>query len=86
MPSNFRQRLRPPFFEKPCVLAPPDGPTVIFRVYRSLMALPYPGVTAYASLGECERDVLVHPVFLVQPVFVARLPEIIAFVTGNKEK
>jgi hypothetical protein len=53
---------------------------------RSLMVLPYQGVTAYASLGECERDVLIHPVFLVQPVFVARLLEIIAFVTGNEEK
>jgi len=75
-----------PIFREALRAGPPDVPTVIFRVYRSLMVLPYPGVTAYASLGECERDVLVHPVFLVQPVFVARLPEIIAFVTGNKEK
>jgi hypothetical protein len=58
--------------------SPPDVPAVIFRVYRSLMVLPFQGVTAYASLGECERDVLVHPVFLVLPVFVARLPAIIA--------
>jgi deazaflavin-dependent oxidoreductase (nitroreductase family) len=45
---------------------PPGVPAVIFRVYRALMVLPYLGVTENSSLGEFEREVLTHPVFLVQ--------------------
>jgi len=41
---------------------------VIFRVYRSLQVLPYLNVTENSSLAEFEREVLAHPVFLVQPV------------------
>jgi hypothetical protein len=39
---------------------------VIFRVYRALFVLPYLNVTENASLEEFEREVLTHPVFLVQ--------------------
>jgi deazaflavin-dependent oxidoreductase (nitroreductase family) len=46
---------------------PPGVPAVVFRVYRSLMVLPYLGVTEHSSLEEFEREVLTHPVFLVQP-------------------
>ncbi len=45
---------------------PPGIPAVIFRVYRALSVLPYLGVTENASLEEFEREVLTHPVFLVQ--------------------
>jgi len=45
---------------------PPGVPTVIFRVYRALLVLPYLGVTEHSSLEEFEREVLTHPVFLVQ--------------------
>ena len=45
---------------------PPGVPAVIFRVYRALFVLPYLGVTENASLEEFEREVLTHPVFLVQ--------------------
>ncbi len=45
---------------------PPGVPAVIFRVYRSLQVLPYLGVTENSSLEEFEREVLTHPVFLVQ--------------------
>ena len=45
---------------------PPGVPAVIFRVYRALLVLPYLGVTENASLEEFEREVLTHPVFLVQ--------------------
>lgn len=45
---------------------PPGVPAVIFRVYRSLLVLPYLGVTEHSSLEEFEREVLTHPVFLVQ--------------------
>ena len=46
---------------------PPGIPAVIFRVYRALFVLPYLGVTEESSLEEFEREVLTHPVFLVQP-------------------
>ncbi len=46
---------------------PPGVPAVIFRVYRALLVLPYLGVTENSSLEEFEREVLTHPVFLVQP-------------------
>ncbi len=45
---------------------PPGIPTVIFRAYRALFVLPYLGVTENASLEDFEREVLTHPVFLVQ--------------------
>jgi deazaflavin-dependent oxidoreductase (nitroreductase family) len=45
---------------------PPGVPAVIFRVYRALQVLPYLDVTENASLEEFEREVLTHPVFLVQ--------------------
>jgi deazaflavin-dependent oxidoreductase (nitroreductase family) len=45
---------------------PPGAPAVIFRVYRALFVLPYLDVTENASLEEFEREVLTHPVFLVQ--------------------
>ena len=45
---------------------PPGIPAVIFRVYRALLVLPYLGVTENSSLEEFEREVLTHPVFLVQ--------------------
>jgi deazaflavin-dependent oxidoreductase (nitroreductase family) len=56
--SIFREALRS---------GPPGVPAVVFRVYRSLMVHPYLGVTEHSSLEECEREVLAHPVFLVQP-------------------
>jgi deazaflavin-dependent oxidoreductase (nitroreductase family) len=46
---------------------PPGIPAVIFRVFRSLLVLPYLNVTEHSSLEEFEREVLVHPVFLLQP-------------------
>lgn len=39
---------------------------MIFRVYRALQVLPYLNVTEHSSLEECEREVLTHPVFLIQ--------------------
>jgi deazaflavin-dependent oxidoreductase (nitroreductase family) len=45
---------------------PPGIPTPIFRMYRSLFVLPYLNVTANSSLEEFEREVLTHPVFLLQ--------------------
>jgi hypothetical protein len=47
---------------------PPGIPAVIFRVYRALFVLPYLGGTENASLEKFEREVLTHPVFLVQSV------------------
>ena len=46
---------------------PPGVPAVIFRVYRALLVLPYLNVTENASLEDFEREVLTHPVFLLQP-------------------
>ncbi len=45
---------------------PPGIPTVIFRRYRARSVLPYLDVTENSSLEEFEREVLTHPVFLVQ--------------------
>lgn len=45
---------------------PPGIPALIFRVYRALMVLPYLNVTEHSSLEEFEREVLTHPVLLVQ--------------------
>jgi hypothetical protein len=40
---------------------------LIFRVYRSLLVLPYLNITKNSSLEDFEREVLAHPVFLLQP-------------------
>jgi deazaflavin-dependent oxidoreductase (nitroreductase family) len=45
---------------------PPGIPSAIFRGYRSLFVLPYLNVTVDSSLEEFEREVLTHPVFLLQ--------------------
>jgi hypothetical protein len=45
---------------------PPGIPAVITRWYRDLFVLPYLGVTENASLEEFEREVQIHPVFLIQ--------------------
>jgi deazaflavin-dependent oxidoreductase (nitroreductase family) len=56
-----------PFFQAALRSGPPGIPAVIFRMYRSLWVLPYLNVTEHASLEEFEREVLTHPVFLLQP-------------------
>jgi hypothetical protein len=55
-----------PIFRAALRSGPPGIPAVIFRLYRSLWVLPYLGVTEHSSLEEFEREVLTHPVFLVQ--------------------
>jgi hypothetical protein len=45
---------------------PPGIPDVLIRVYRSNFVLPYLNVTVESSLEEFEREVLTHPVFLLQ--------------------
>jgi len=45
---------------------PPGIPAVITRWYRDLFVLPYLGVTENVSLEEFEREVQIHPVFLIQ--------------------
>lgn len=45
----------------------PDGiPAALVRGYRYLFVLPYLNVTANSSPEEFEREVLTHPVFLLQ--------------------
>jgi uncharacterized membrane protein YphA (DoxX/SURF4 family) len=56
-----------PIFRAAPRSGPPGIPAVIFRLYRSLWVLPYLGVAEHSSLEEFEREVLTHPVFLVQP-------------------
>ena len=56
-----------PIFREAVRSGPPGIPAAIFRVYRSLFVLPYLNVTANSSLEEFEREVLTHPVFLLQP-------------------
>ena len=55
-----------PIFREAVRSGPPGIPTALIRVYRSLFVLPYLNVTANASLEEFEREVLTHPVFLLQ--------------------
>ncbi len=55
-----------PIFRAALRSGPPGIPAVIFRLYRSLWVLPYLNVTEHSSLEEFEREVLTHPVFLVQ--------------------
>ncbi len=57
-----------PIFRESVRSGPPGIPTAIFRGYRSLFVLPYLNVTANSSLEEYEREVLTHPVFLLQSV------------------
>src|SRR6266699_3753084 len=55
-----------PIFREAVRSGPPGIPSAIFRGYRSLFVLPYLNVTANSSLEEFEREVLTHPVFLLQ--------------------
>jgi deazaflavin-dependent oxidoreductase (nitroreductase family) len=55
-----------PIFREAVRSGPPGIPAVIIRVYRSRFVLPYLNVTVDSSLEEYEREVLTHPVFLVQ--------------------
>ncbi len=56
-----------PIFQQ-AVRSGPDGiPTALVRGYRYLFVLPYLNVTENSSLEEFEREVLTHPVFLLQP-------------------
>jgi deazaflavin-dependent oxidoreductase (nitroreductase family) len=55
-----------PIFREAVRSGPPGIPDVIIRVYRSLFVLPYLNVSVDSSLEEYEREVLTHPVFLLQ--------------------
>ncbi len=55
-----------PIFRESVRSGPPGIPAAIFRVYRYLFVLPYLNVTVDSSLEEFEREVLTHPVFLLQ--------------------
>jgi len=55
-----------PVFRELVRSGPPGIPAMIFRVYRALFVLPYLDVTENASLEDFEREVLTHPVFLLQ--------------------
>src|SRR5438552_3973892 len=55
-----------PIFREAVLSGPHGIPAVIIRVYRSLFVLPYLNITVDSSLEEFEREVLTHPVFLVQ--------------------
>ncbi len=57
-----------PVFRDALRSGPPGIPAVIFRVYRALFVVPYLGGTENSSLEEFEREVLTHPVFLLEPV------------------
>ncbi len=56
-----------PIFREAVRSGPPGIPTVVIRWYRNLFVLPYLNVTVDSSLEEFEREVLTHPVFLLQP-------------------
>jgi len=55
-----------PIFREAVRTGPPGIPTVVIRLYRNLFVLPYLNVTVDSSLEEFEREVLTHPVFLLQ--------------------
>jgi deazaflavin-dependent oxidoreductase (nitroreductase family) len=55
-----------PIFREAVRSGPPGIPAAIFRGYRYLFVLPYLNVTVNSSLEEFEREVLTHPVFLLQ--------------------
>jgi deazaflavin-dependent oxidoreductase (nitroreductase family) len=57
-----------PIFREAVRSGPPGIPAAIFRGYRSLFVLPYLNVNTNSSLEEYEREVLTHPVFLLQSV------------------
>ena len=55
-----------PIFRDALRSGPPGIPDVVIRWYRNLFVLPYLNVTMDSSLEEFEREVLTHPVFLLQ--------------------
>jgi deazaflavin-dependent oxidoreductase (nitroreductase family) len=55
-----------PIFRDAVRSGPPHIPAVVIRVYRSLFVLPYLNVTVDSPIEEYEREVLTHPVFLIQ--------------------
>jgi len=55
-----------PIFRESVRSGPPGIPAAIFRGYRYFLVLPYLNVTVDSSLEEFEREVLTHPVFLLQ--------------------
>ena len=55
-----------PIFREAVRSGPPGIPAAIFFVYRYLFVLPYLNITVNSSLEEFEREVLTHPVFLLQ--------------------
>jgi len=55
-----------PIFREAMRSGPPGIPAWLIRMYRSLFVLPYLNVIENSSLEEFEREVLTHPVFLLQ--------------------
>ena len=55
-----------PIFRGAVRSGPPGIPDPIFRGYRAFFVLPYLNITMDSSLEEFEREVLTHPVFLLQ--------------------
>jgi deazaflavin-dependent oxidoreductase (nitroreductase family) len=55
-----------PIFREAVRSGPPGIPAVVIRVYRSFFVLPYLNITMDSTLEEFEREVLTHPVFLLQ--------------------
>jgi deazaflavin-dependent oxidoreductase (nitroreductase family) len=55
-----------PILREAVCSGPPGIPTAIIRVYRSLFVLPYLNINVDSTLEEFEREVLTHPVFLIQ--------------------
>jgi deazaflavin-dependent oxidoreductase (nitroreductase family) len=55
-----------PIFREAVRSGPPGIPAVLIRGYRYFFVLPYLNVTVNSSLEEFEREVLTHPVFLLQ--------------------
>jgi hypothetical protein len=53
-------------FREAVCSGPPGFPTVLIRGYRYFFVFPYLNVTVDSSLEEFEREVLTHPVFLLQ--------------------
>ncbi len=55
-----------PIFRDALRAGPPGIPAPIVRAYRRFFVLPYLNITTNATLEECEREALTHPVFLIQ--------------------
>ena len=55
-----------PIFREAVRSGPPGIPAALIHWYRSRFVLPYLNVTVNSSLEEFEREVLTHPVFLLQ--------------------